>query len=112
MNKLTRCIIVILTASVAGLGSGCGTKSTAPTVVVDARKLPGTDEVTAALEKKDYDGAMAAWLKVKQSVATEEQRAQFMLLTREVNSKVLEAAQTDPKAAEAAAVLRQMTLGR
>src|SRR5438034_3996130 len=67
MTKLTRCILVILTGSFFGLGSGCGTKSTAPTVIVDAKTLPGADEVTAALEKKDYDGAMAALLKVKQS---------------------------------------------
>jgi len=112
MKRLTWFAVLILTGLFPGFGTGCGTKSTAPTVAVDSKKLPGADAVMAAIEKKDYDGAMAAWLKVRQSVTTEEQQAEFMMLTRQMTGKISEAAPTDPKAADAAAALRQLTLGR
>ena len=112
MNQLTRCTVLIVAGVFAILAAGCGTKSVAPTVAVDAKKLSGADEVMAAIAKKDYDGAMAAWMKVKESVATEEQQTQFDLLTRELTSKMSEAAPTDPKAAEAEMALRKIRLGR
>ena len=112
MNHLTGCAVLIVAAVLAGLAAGCGTKSTAPAVAVDAKKLAGADEVMAAIARKDYDGAMAAWIKVKESVATEEQQTQFDLLTRELTSKMSEAAPTDPKAAEAEMALRKIRLGR
>jgi hypothetical protein len=112
MDKLTDCAALILVGLVVGFSAGCGMKSTAPPVVVDGAKLPGADAVTAALEKKDYDGAIAAWMKLKESIATEDQHSQFILLTRQISTKLSEAAPNDPKAAEAAGALRQMTLGR
>ena len=49
---------------------------------------------------------MAAWLKLKQTITTEEQRIQFLTLTRAMQVKLLDAAQSDPKAADALTVLR------
>ena len=112
MNKLTRHTVLILVGLFAVFSSGCGTKSAPPPEAADATKLPGAAEVSAALEKKDYDGAMAGLLKLKQTIATEEQHVQFMLLSRTLSTKLSEAAPTDPKAAEALANLRVITTGR
>ena len=112
MKKLIRGAVVALVGLCVGLGTGCGTKSTAPPTTVNANKLPGSDAVMAALEKKNYDGAVAALMKVSQTVTNQEQQAELILLTREVKDKMLEAAPNDPKAAEALSALRGATMGR
>lgn len=65
----------------------------------------------AALGKKDYEAAMAALGKIK-SEATDDQQTQVTVLTHEVKSRLLELEATDPKAAEALAAIRAMTVGR
>jgi len=116
MIGLNRFIVLILVGLSAGFGSGCGKKAgeTVPDAAADAaaQKLPGADQVTAALARKDYDGTMAALLKVRQGVANNEQLIQYTTLAQDVKSKLIEAAPNDPKAAEALASLRAMTLGR
>jgi hypothetical protein len=77
-----------------------------------ALKLPGSSNVFSALGKKDYDGAMAAWVKVKQSPAAEQQQLEFSALTRELKTKLMETSAADPKAAEALEALRAFTAGR
>jgi hypothetical protein len=77
-----------------------------------ALKLPGATNVFAALARKDYEGAMAAWAKLKDSASDDEQRAQFSALTREFKAKLAEASTTDPKAAEAYNALRAFMTGR
>ena len=111
MIKLSCFAALILTGLGAVLSAGCA-KSTAPSVEMDKIKLPGASEVMVAIEKKDYEAAVAALGKIRQSVSTEEQQGQFSLLSRQVTTKLLEAAPTDPKAAEAAQALRIMTMGR
>ena len=94
-------------------GASCGKKAVIDTKVQEgASKLPGASEVMAALEKKDYDGAMAALLRVKQTVTTDEQQVEFTALSHQVKNKMLEASATDQKAAEALTALRAMTMGR
>ena len=77
-----------------------------------ALSLPGAKEVMAAIDKKDYDGAMAALMKVKEAATTEEQSKQFIALVREAKNKIMEVGGDDPKAAEVAAGLRSMILNR
>jgi len=67
--------------------------------------------VFAALDKKDYDGAMAAWAKIKQSTPADQQQAELAALTRELKNRLMEASNTDPKARKPSA-LRAMTSGR
>src|SRR3989442_10408619 len=111
MNKLTRYMALILIGLSSVLGTGCGKKTAATPEAVDgAPKLPGADDVMAAIEKKDYDGAVAALLKVGRTVANEEQQMQYMALSRRAREKLSEAATTDPKAAEALTNLRPMTM--
>ena len=92
--------------------AGCG-KNTAPVNQMEiALKLPGATNVFAALEKKDYEGAMAAWAKVKESATTEQQQLEFTAFTREFKNKLMEASTTDPKATEALNALRAFTATR
>ena len=133
MNKLSWRIVLALLALFAGFGAGCGkkadtknpdtpgssapptaataSKSAEPTSVSTA-KISGAQEVMVALDKKDYDGAIAALLRVRQTVTSSEQQVQFATLADEVRIKLLEAAPTQPKAAEALTVLRRITGGR
>ncbi len=122
MNKRTRCAILILAGLIAGSGAGCGKKTAAkPGEAVTtpkaaeadaASKLTGADDVMAAIEKKDYDGAVAALLRAKLAVRTDEQQIQFVTLAWQAKSKLGEVAATDAKAAEALAALRAMSAGR
>ncbi len=122
MNKRTGYTLLIWLGLSVGFGSGCRKKTdtqsapaNAPAKAAEAApapKLPGEDDVMAALEKKDYDGAMAALLRAKLVASTDEQKLQFMVLTRQAKDKLLEAAPTDAKAAEALAALRGLTHGR
>jgi len=114
MDKLSGYTVLILVAWVTVFGAGCGsrTRPAPPSAALDSTKLPGASEVMAAIEKKDYDGAMAGLLKIKQTVTTEEQQMQYMVLCREARDKLNEAAATDAKAAEAVDALRAMTRGR
>ncbi len=93
-------------------GVGCS-KSTAP---VDrapvALKLPGATNVFTALAQKNYEGAIAEWAKLKDTATDDEQRAQFAALTTELRNRLSEAANTDPKAAEAFNALRTVLMGR
>jgi hypothetical protein len=130
MNKRTSLTVLTLLALLAGLVAGCGKKAdtkhsdtpassepqpTAPapksTSTAPAR-LSESQAVLAAIDRKDYDGAIAALLRIRQSVTTAEQQAQFANLADEARIKLLDAAPTQPKAAEALAVLRRITGGR
>ncbi|HUL51509.1 MAG TPA: hypothetical protein VLU94_02880 [Candidatus Nitrosotalea sp.] len=113
MKRLTRGVVLIVMALSITFGTGCGKKRvTESPVSATAPKLPGTDEVKAALDKNDYDGAMMGLLKAKAAVTTSDEQAQYAVLSRELKTKLMEASATDPKAAEALTALRQMTMGR
>ena len=122
MNTPTYCTVVALMGLSLGFATGCGNKTSANSTTVNAPakstavdttpKLPGTDEVRAALEKKDYDSAIAALLRVRQTVTSREKEVQYMTLAQEVKNKLLEGYGSDPKAAEALMTLRAVTAGR
>jgi hypothetical protein len=130
MNKLSWRTVLALLALFASFGAGCGKKtettnpdttgsSAQPPAATASKSTPatsakpsGSQEVMAAIDRKDYDGAIAALLRIRQSVANAEQQVQFANLADEVRIKLIEAAPTQPKAAEALAVLRKITGGR
>jgi len=74
--------------------------------------LPEATNVTAALDQKDYETAVSSLAKVKESISTEEQQKEYGVLLDHVKEKVVEAAGSDPKAAEALNTLRLMIIGR
>lgn len=112
MHKLSWYSALILMGVCIGFATGCKKNTGPESAAVDASKLPGAGEVMAAIDKKDYDGAMAALMKVREGATNEEQNLQFIVLARQARNKLGEAAATDPKAAEAVSALRAMTAGR
>jgi len=125
MNKLRWLGTVVLIASLGSLAAGCGKKTeTTPSPAeqpaanapksppASAAKLSGAEEIMAAIDRKDYDGAVASLLRIRQAVSNAEQQTQFATLADEVRIKLLEAAPTQPKAAEALTVVRRITGGR
>ena len=114
MNNLSHYATLFVIGFALALSAGCGKKSGAQVysaIIEAASSLPGAADVMAAIDKKDYDGAMAALMKIKKSVTGDEQTVQFMILARQARDKMDEAAPTDPKAAEAVMSLRAMTTG-
>jgi hypothetical protein len=111
MKTLGKLGSLFLIAVIICLGSGCRRSAVDKEVIDEVSKLPGASEVMAAIDRKDYDGAMAALGKVKEGVTTEEQNIQFMILARQARDKMTEAAATDPKAAAAVNALRAMSTG-
>src|SRR5438552_18976214 len=114
LNMLPRSAVLVVLGLTFGFVAACKKQAaTEPaTAAQAAAQLPGADEVTAALDKKEYPEAVAALSKLKETVTTEEQKVQLMVLTRKVKDELIQAAPNDPKAAEALATLRVMTMGR
>ena len=112
MKRLSLVICVIALGLPLAIGVGCRPKTAFdPAVTESAGKLPGADEVMAALDKKDYEGVITALNKVREGVANEEQNVAFMVLARQARDKMSEAAATDEKAAQAVAILRALSTG-
>ncbi len=112
MSSYARIASLLVCLVAVGLSPGCNKKSGEdPDVIAGAAGLPGATNVWAAIEKKNYDGAMAALFKVRDACTTEEQNIQFMVLSRQVRDKLSEAGATSPAAAQAANALRSMTVG-
>lgn len=75
-----------------------------------AQKLPEGNAVLAALEKKDYEAAVAGLVKLQQE-STPEQQPDLVTLRQHVKNKLLDVSATDPKAAEALNTIRFMATG-
>lgn len=107
--------LVFLGILISGIVCSSGCKKPPaedPNVIKAAESQPGAAEVMAAIQKKDFEGAVAALNKVREQVTTEEQNVQFMLLARQAREKIAEVAPNDPKAMEVVALLRGMVTGR
>ena len=112
IKKLGCLALLVSGVLLAGLTGGCSRWPTVdPAAAEAASKLPGATDVMAALAKKDYDGTMAALMKVKEAATTEELTVQFGVLSSQVKSKLLEVADQDQKAADALNALRAMASG-
>ena len=115
MDKLIRCTPPILIVLSIGFFAGCKKtpQATADSEIAGAlAKVPGAADVKSAIDKKDYEGAMAALLKAKAAVATEDQQTHFMALNHWMKNKLIDAAPADPKAGEVLATMRAMSVGR
>jgi hypothetical protein len=112
MKKLRWYAGLTLIGLFAGFGAGCGKKSGVDPAVIDAAsKLPGAADVSTAIDKKDYDGAVAALVKVQQSLTSEEQNVQFRVLAWEALQKMTGPAVTNAQAADAVNAVRALTTG-
>jgi hypothetical protein len=107
--------LVAVAVGLAVGGNGCGRvpeDASLEEKQAAAFKLPGATNIFSALERKDYEGALAAYAKVKESLSTDEQQIEFAILTGEVKTRLMQASDTDPKAAEALNALRAFATGR
>jgi hypothetical protein len=111
MKTFHRSACLVAIGLITCLGPGCRRSAVDQNVIEEVSKLPGASDVMAAIDRKDYDGAMAALAKVREGLTTEEQNMQFMILARQARDKMSEAAATDPKAAAAVNALRAMSTG-
>lgn len=107
MKKIIVSLAVLL--ALGSAASGCNRKAGLDTAVVEGvNTLPGATNVWAAVDRKDYDGAMAALFKVQQACTTADQSREFTVLAFELRKKLSEVAPTNQKAAEAVNTLRSM----
>ncbi len=110
---MSKFVIVMLVVVVGSASLGCRKPPAEdPNVIKAAESQPGAAEVMAAVNKKDFEGVLAALNKVQEKVTTDEQNVQFMLLARQAREKISEIAPNDPKAIEVVAALRAMVTGR
>jgi hypothetical protein len=99
------------------LACGCkekikGTVAEETPAIEAAQRLPEGTNVLAALQKKDYESAVAGLAKLQEEVGNGDLAAPFLTLKMYVKSQLIELAPTDPKAAEALSTVRMMTQGR
>jgi len=74
--------------------------------------LPGSSSVRAAIAKKDYDTAVGALLALKGAATQGAPAQEYSALYDEVKFALLDASQSDPKAAAALTTLRAAMAGR
>ena len=91
---------------------GCRKANVDTSAAATQSTLPGAAEVMPAIEKKDYDGAVALLMKMRESVTSDEQNSEFVLLSRRARDRLSELGAADEKAREAAQALRMMQSGR
>lgn len=115
-----------LSLAAAALFAGCGKKAEpeapaaeaaapAPAAATPAAPgkevLPGSNTVRDALAKKEYERAVGSLLALKGAAVTSAQTEEYMRLYDEVKFGLMDA-ETDPKAAQALAMLRAASSGR
>ena len=115
MNRFTPLLVVALVLLPLPFSAGCKKKektAAVPPAMEEALHQPGASEVMAAIDKKDYDSAVAQLMAVRQAATTEEAQKQFALLAFQARDKLAQPATTDPKAAEALSAIRALSMGR
>lgn len=116
MKSFTQSCATVLAVLSLVVGVACKEKtpeaSAATEIAAIIAQLPEAATVKTALDKKDYDGVMAAVLKIQPTMATEEQKIQFMSLTSWLKQQLLDVQPPDPKAVEALNALRAMSATR
>lgn len=74
--------------------------------------LPGASSVRSAMERKDYETAVGALLALRGAATPGPQAQEYATLYDEVKFGLMDASQTDQKAATALMTLRAGTAGR
>lgn len=99
-------IVFLVAASLISLAA-CKKSQSGPTTFT----LPGAPQVIAALDSKDYPGAVQALAQVKVSL-TDEQRLEYNQLSAKVKETMVQAMATNATAAQAYQALRFLEAGR
>lgn len=127
MRKLIQASLALC---VAGLLSSCGKKAdeapaaeaaadpAAPAAAAAAgapaekEVLPGANSVREAFAKKQYETAVGGLLALRGAATVSPLTEEYMKLYDELKFGLMEAAETDPKAAQALAMMRAASAGR
>ena len=120
--------LLLLTATLGLTAPGCSKSDDGAAGVdasgkAEAAAVPGKADpaasqalttATTALEKNDYDAAIAALMAAKQNAGTmsDQQTAQYRQSLLDASTKLLEASRSDPKAMEAYQNLGRLMKGR
>ncbi len=103
----------LLLATVALLLTGAaGCKKSAAKKGSTTFTLKGATEVVAALDRRDYDGAVVALVEVKAGVSAEKDRAEYRELLQKVKDSMVSAMSTNEAAIKAYQALRFVEAGR
>lgn len=127
MKNLTRYAFAALLTSAFLVSTGCSKsgdgevvdangKAAAPAVPekADPAANQAISTAQAAIEKNDYDAAIAALMAARQADASmsEEQKLAYRQSVRDFSTKLLEQSQNDPKAREAYQNFGRLMKGR
>jgi hypothetical protein len=110
MKRLIQATSLLLLGLALGSSAGCKKSGVDPAMAEAVAKLPGAADVWAALEKHNYDAAMAAILKVQQATPP-EQADELRSLMIKARQKFFDASETNAAAADGLKALRAMTVG-
>ena len=100
-----------LAAEEAGTAAAPGAKPAAAPAP-GKEVLPGASSVRASIEKKDYETAVGGLLALRGAARQSPQTEEYTTLYDEVKFALIDASQTDPKAASALMTLRAAAAGR
>ena len=127
MNNPSNPAFLALLASVLLISTGCSKSSEGEVVdasgnaaapAVPEKADPGANQAITtaqtAIEKNDYDAAIAALMAARQADASmsEEQKLAYRQSVRDFSTKLLEQSQNDPKAKEAYQNFGRLMKGR
>lgn len=110
MIQLVRFAALVFLGLTLGSSVGCKKSGVDPAMAEAVAKLPGAADVWVALDKHNYDAAMAAILKVQQATPP-EQADELRSLMIKARQKFFDASETNASAAEGLRALRAMTVG-
>lgn len=105
-------LFAVLAGLVLGIGSGCKKGDAAGAGADGKYTLPGASDVLAALEKKDYPGAIGGLAEIKSRELSEADAAQYRRLQNKVKDTILESVGKDQAATDAMQALRILITGK
>jgi len=85
---------------------------TAAAAPAGAEVLPGASRVRSAMASQDYENAVGGLLALRGAATRSPQTEEFMVLYDEVKFGLMDASTSNPKAAQALAMLRAATASR
>jgi hypothetical protein len=114
MRGASRLAAVVGLGLSLGLSMGChrrGMSKEGAQIQNQAMKTTGATQVMAAIDKKDYNAAVATLMQLKLAATNRQQLVQYMVIQHQAQMKML-AATNDPAAMNALQGLQMMELGR
>ena len=110
-RSLVFALLLSSLAASCGLVVGCKKSAPAASGALDGFTIAGAADVSAALQKKDYDAAVKALAKIGESAGPDQQQ-EFRSLLKLVMNELRALENPDEKAKQALDAVRQMGMTR